>query len=59
MLAPFGMLNDSMVDPRVMRATLQRVIHTWDWKNTWGWDDPLIAKAPNALDDLVPLVKVV
>ena len=43
MLAPLGMLNGAMVDPEFMRATLQRVMKDWDWKNTWGWDYPLMA----------------
>jgi hypothetical protein len=43
MLAPLGMLNGAMVDPAIMRATLERVMKDWDWKNTWGWDYPMIA----------------
>jgi hypothetical protein len=43
MLAPFGMLDGAMADPKVMRATLLRIMKNWDWKNTWGWDYPMMA----------------
>jgi hypothetical protein len=26
-----------------MRNTLLRVMQVWDWKETWGWDYPMIA----------------
>jgi hypothetical protein len=42
-LAPLGMLNGKMADPGIMRATLLRTLQNWDWKNTWGWDYPMIA----------------
>ena len=43
MLAPLGMLNGALVDPKIMRATLLRVMKDWDWNNTWGWDYPMMA----------------
>ena len=43
MLAPLGMLNGATVDPKIMRATLLRVMKKWDWNNTWGWDYPMMA----------------
>jgi hypothetical protein len=43
MLAPLGILNGAMVDPEIMRVTLLRVMKNWDWKNTWGWDYPMVA----------------
>ncbi len=42
-LAPFGMLNGKMADPETMRRTLHKVMSGWDWKETWGWDYPMIA----------------
>ena len=26
-----------------MRRTLRRVMETWQWDETWGWDYPLVA----------------
>jgi hypothetical protein len=43
MVAPMGILNGSMVDRRTMRATLDRVLSVWNWKETWGWDYPMLA----------------
>jgi hypothetical protein len=43
LLAPLGILDGAMVNLKIMRATLQRVMKNWDWKNTWGWDYPMMA----------------
>src|SRR5690606_39087228 len=44
MLAAYGLLNDPKVDSKIMQATLDAVLTTWDWKSKiWGWDYPLIA----------------
>lgn len=32
-----------LIDPRIMRATLRRVLAEWPWETTWGWDYPAIA----------------
>jgi hypothetical protein len=40
-----------MVDPKIMRATLQRVMKNWDWKNTWGWDYPMMAMTATRLGE--------
>jgi hypothetical protein len=32
-----------MVDTETMRRTLKKVMATWDWDSTWGWDFPMIA----------------
>lgn len=42
-LGAFGMLPDESVDAGRMRATLERVLQSWDWPSTWGWDYALIA----------------
>jgi hypothetical protein len=43
LLAPLGILDGAMVDRETMRRTLHRVMQDWDWKDTWGWDYPMIA----------------
>jgi len=43
LLAPLGILDGAMADPNIMRSTLLRVMQNWDWKNTWGWDYPMMA----------------
>ncbi|AHG88284.1 hypothetical protein J421_0747 [Gemmatirosa kalamazoonensis] len=30
-------------DRETMRRTLRRVLDTWQWPETWGWDYPLVA----------------
>ena len=27
----------------IMRRTLKKVMGTWKWDNTWGWDYPMMA----------------
>jgi hypothetical protein len=43
MLGAYGMLSGDGVNPRVMRETLKRVLRSWQWERTWGWDYPLAA----------------
>ena len=43
LLAAYGMLPGPGVDPEMMRRTLLKVLDTWQWPTTWGWDYPLIA----------------
>jgi len=43
LLGSFGMLPNDSVDIEIMRNTLERVMQSWDWQSTWGWDYPLIA----------------
>ncbi len=43
LLAPCGFLPCDYVDKETMRRTLHRVMETWNWDHTWGWDYPLIA----------------
>ncbi|SMO45895.1 hypothetical protein [Gracilimonas mengyeensis] len=42
-LGVFGMLPTQNVDQDMMRATLEQVMQSWDWSDTWGWDYPMTA----------------
>ena len=44
MVAALGVVPPTpLIDPRVMERTLDRVLRTWDWPTTWGWDYPMLA----------------
>jgi hypothetical protein len=43
LLGAFGMLPGDKVDTMMMRRTLEQVMKTWNWEQTWGWDFPLTA----------------
>jgi hypothetical protein len=44
MLAAYGFLPQThLLDEETMRKTLQYVVKDWDYKETWGWDYPMIA----------------
>jgi hypothetical protein len=44
MIAAWGVVPPTpLIDPQVMRQTLDRVLRTWDWPTTWGWDYPMLA----------------
>jgi len=45
LLGVFGMLADDTIDAEDYRRTIARVMQSWDWQSTWGWDYPLIAMA--------------
>ena len=51
MLAALGVLPGTGVDPRVMRATYRKVLETWSWPDTWGWDFPVMALTATRLDE--------
>jgi len=42
-VGPLGILPGSMVDRETMRRTLHKVMETWDFSSTWGWDFPMLA----------------
>lgn len=43
LLAAYGMLRDDSVNKKSMEKTLEKVLESWNWESTWGWDYPLIA----------------
>jgi hypothetical protein len=44
MLMAFGFVpRTPLIDPVIMRNTLDDVLREWDWQSTWGWDYPMIA----------------
>jgi hypothetical protein len=42
-LGALGFVPSAAVDRAAMRRTLRRVMETWQWETTWGWDYPLVA----------------
>jgi len=45
LLGAYGMLPNDSVDIDIMGKTLERVMQSWNWDSTWGWDYPLMAMA--------------
>jgi hypothetical protein len=43
LLGAFGMLPNKTINIEKMRGTLKKVMETWNWNRTWGWDYPLTA----------------
>ncbi|MBN2089901.1 hypothetical protein JW964_09810 [candidate division KSB1 bacterium] len=43
LLGTFGMLPNPAINKETMRQTLKKVMETWNWERTWGWDYPLTA----------------
>ncbi|MFE5323327.1 glycoside hydrolase family 65 [Paenibacillus sp. NPDC056579] len=43
MLGALGMLPGKKADLQVMRNTLLKVMDSWTWEHTWGWDYPMAA----------------
>ncbi|MBN2004596.1 MAG: hypothetical protein JXA21_14670 [Anaerolineae bacterium] len=44
MLAALGLLpHTPLIDVETMQRTYVRVMETWDWTSTWGWDYPMLA----------------
>jgi hypothetical protein len=41
----FGILPGEGVDMTTFKSTLDKVLATWEFKRTWGWDFPMLAMA--------------
>ena len=51
-LGAMGMLDPlPTTDTLKMRITLDKVLKTWNWPSTWGWDYPLMAMTAIRLKD--------
>jgi hypothetical protein len=51
MVAAYGILPGTLIDPAVMKATLERVKKDWLWDTAWGWDFPMCAMTAARLGD--------
>jgi hypothetical protein len=59
MLAMYGVLNSERIDPKIMSATLDKVLEVWDMDSLWGWDFPMMAMTACRLgryDDAIDLL---
>ncbi len=43
MAGVLGMLPGDGVDRETARRTLDKIMETWQWNRTWGWDFPMLA----------------
>jgi hypothetical protein len=43
MLGALGVLPGVKVNRDTMRRTLSKVLESWRWADTWGWDYPMVA----------------
>lgn len=43
LIGAYGMLPGDGVDVPTMRRTLEKVEQTWQFRETWGWDFPMLA----------------
>jgi len=51
MLGALGMLPGGKVNRETMRRTLRKVLESWRWADTWGWDYPMVAMTAARLDE--------
>jgi hypothetical protein len=51
MLMALGYLPGTMADPSTMQRTYKKVLETWKWADTWGWDYGMMAMTAARLGD--------
>jgi hypothetical protein len=51
MLMAMGYLPGKMADAETMRRTYRKVLETWKWPDTWGWDYGMMAMTAARLGD--------
>ena len=49
MLCAYGLLPPGRIDPKVMSATLDKVLECWDFPSMWGWDFGVMAMTATLL----------
>jgi len=50
-LMAYGLIAGGRTDPAAMRRTLATTARSWDLRQTWGWDFPMIAMTAARLGD--------
>jgi hypothetical protein len=50
-VAALGLLPGWGADRETMRRTLKEVVSSWDLRQTWGWDWPMLAMTATRLDE--------
>lgn len=45
LIGTFGMLPGNGVDKAILKKTLAKVMNSWNFDRTWGWDFPMLAMA--------------
>ena len=46
-----GVIPGERVDPEMMRQTMTRMDELWDFRQTWGWDFPMMAMTATRLGE--------
>jgi hypothetical protein len=49
--ATYGLLPGDGVDKETMRKTLNKILTTWNFERTWGWDYPMLAMCAARLSE--------
>lgn len=49
MTAIYGLISSDRVDKDVMKNTIYKIIESWDFNSTWGWDFSMMAMAATRL----------
>jgi protein-glucosylgalactosylhydroxylysine glucosidase len=56
MLMALGYLPGTKADPQIMRRTYQKVLETWEFSDTWGWDYGMMAMTAARLGERQPAI---
>ena len=51
LIGTYGMLPGDGVDKATMRRTLTKILESWNFNRTWGWDFPMLAMCAARLGD--------
>jgi protein-glucosylgalactosylhydroxylysine glucosidase len=51
MVGALGILPGTLINPEIMRNTLNKVNEVWDWESAWGWDFPMCAMTATRLGE--------
>lgn len=47
-----------LVEPKIIRNTLNKILDSWNLEDTWGWDFPMLSMVANRLQDRDLAIKI-
>lgn len=51
MVGALGILPGTLIEPEIMKNTLERIYKEWQWDTSWGWDFPMCAMSAARLGE--------
>lgn len=58
MVGMYSYFESSIVNPEIIKNTLDKILSCWCMEDTWGWDFPMLSMVANRLKDKALAIKI-